>query len=330
MSELDLERLLMAIAANDRTNAELAAEFNRAPSTIYNIKVKHRDRIDDLRRKMSVQFEDLFMTRKQARLHDIQHLRDIAWGQLQALLASNCVIDGRTGEVRAGPVDERKFKVFVELIIKANRNFAEECGQLPQRVEGLDQRFTLPVLGLGSGSIDYAAAAQRRREREATAPQRAAEEQERREAARERTDAFVRQLMAAYGPPEPDPELDEDTEPRPSSMGDRPTTRTRNRSRTWTGHHARDSPTNPNSHPSSGVFSQRSSVGSSTVCLPSLRGPDRWSKPRGRSMPGARLANSGGHDASSLECRGLNSDVDCDGRRRRGRPGSSRRIVQQG
>jgi hypothetical protein len=35
-----------------------------------------------------------------------------------------------------------------------NRNFAEETGQLPQRVEGLDSRFKAPVLGLRS-EIDY-------------------------------------------------------------------------------------------------------------------------------------------------------------------------------
>jgi DNA-binding CsgD family transcriptional regulator len=76
MSELELQRLLHACAANDKTNAELAAEFGKAPSTVYNIKVKYRDQIEDIRRKWTVQFEDLWMTRKQARLDDIQELRD--------------------------------------------------------------------------------------------------------------------------------------------------------------------------------------------------------------------------------------------------------------
>jgi len=195
MSELDLERLLMAIAANDRTNGELAAEFNRAPSTIYNIKVKHRDRIEDLRRKMSVGFEDLFMVRKQARLDDIQELRNLAWDQLRALLASNTVINGRIGEVRSGSVDERKFKVFAELILKCNRNFAEETGQLPQRVDGLDSRYTAPVLGI-SGSFDYTrfaqVEAQRKAEWEAAAPEREAAKRER-EAA---SDALMRSIRA--------------------------------------------------------------------------------------------------------------------------------------
>src|SRR6476619_5345635 len=87
-------------------------------------------------------------------------------------------------------------RCFFELILKANRNFAEETGQLPQRVEGLDQRFTMPVLGLGrDGGIDYAAAAQRRRDREATAPEREAAERER-EAER---NTQMRQLLAAVG-----------------------------------------------------------------------------------------------------------------------------------
>jgi hypothetical protein len=69
----------------------------------------------------------------------------------------------------------------------------------------------MPVLGLGSGSIDYAAIAERRREREATAPQREAEQQERREAARERIDTMIRQLEAAV---RPNPErVEDDVEP---------------------------------------------------------------------------------------------------------------------
>jgi hypothetical protein len=207
MSELDLQRFLRDAAAGV-PDVELREKYQKAPSTVYNLKVKYRDEIDDIRRRMSVQFEDLVMTRKQARLDDIQALRDLAWDQLRALLASSTVIDGRTMEVRAGSVDAGRFKVLFELILKANRNFAEECGQLPQRVEGLDQRFTLPVLGLVSGNgIDYVASAQRRRDREATAPDREAAERERREAARERTDAMLRQLMAAV---RPDPEPVED------------------------------------------------------------------------------------------------------------------------
>jgi hypothetical protein len=90
MSELELQRLLHAIAANDKTNAELAAEFGKAPSTVYNIKVKYRDQIDDIRRKWTVQFEDLWMTRKQGRLDDIQELRDLAWDQLRAAAGIQC------------------------------------------------------------------------------------------------------------------------------------------------------------------------------------------------------------------------------------------------
>jgi hypothetical protein len=109
MSELDKQRLLRDIAAGV-PNAELCERYSKAPSTIYNIKVRYADEIAEIACKWTVQFEDLHMTRKQSRLDDIQELRDITWNQLRALLASSCVIDGRTGEIRSGPVDERKLK----------------------------------------------------------------------------------------------------------------------------------------------------------------------------------------------------------------------------
>jgi hypothetical protein len=118
MSELELDSFLKDCAIGGFSKAELAKKYDKAPSTIANLKVKHRDRVEDLRRKWTVQFEDLHMTRKQSRLDDIQALRDLAWEQLRALLASNVVINGQTGEVMAGPVDERKFKAYVELILK--------------------------------------------------------------------------------------------------------------------------------------------------------------------------------------------------------------------
>jgi hypothetical protein len=117
--------------------------------------------------------------------------------QLRALLAANCVIDGRTGEVMAGPADERKFKVYAELILKTNRNFAEETGQLPQRVEGLDQRFTQPVLGIRGRGIDYTRIAQREREWEAEAPQREAAKRERKAAVEAEMESLKRQIIAS-------------------------------------------------------------------------------------------------------------------------------------
>jgi hypothetical protein len=196
MSELELQRLLRDLAAGV-PNAELCERYSKAPSTIYNLKVKYRDRIDEIARKWAVQFEDLHMTRKQSRLDDIQELRDLAWDQLRALLASNTVIDGHTGEIRSGPVDAGKFKVFAELILRANRNFAEETGQLPQRVERLDERWTRSVLGLSGGGIDYAATARRRQEREASAPQREAEERERKAEQTTRLESIQKQLLAS-------------------------------------------------------------------------------------------------------------------------------------
>lgn len=89
---------------------------------------------------------------------------------------SGSVIDGRTGEVTTGPVDHRKLKALGELAIKAARAVAEETGQLPQRVDGLGQRWTAKVLGLnGKGGIDYPALVQAQALWEAGEPQRAAE-----------------------------------------------------------------------------------------------------------------------------------------------------------
>jgi hypothetical protein len=133
-----------------------------------------------------VQFEDLTIVRKQARLDDLQDPRNIAWEQLRLLLEAGCVIDGRTDEVRRVPVDPRLFKAAADTIIKVLRTVDETTGQLPQRVDGLDPRWTSAVLGVnGNGGIDYPAIAQRAVERkaewEAAAPEREASEAERRE-----------------------------------------------------------------------------------------------------------------------------------------------------
>jgi hypothetical protein len=200
MSELEKQRLLRAIAAGGQTNAELAAEFNKAASTIYNLKVQYRDEIDELRRKWTVQFEDLWMARKQARLDDIQELRDIAWRHLRELEAARHLIDGQTGEVTVQLIAERKVKVFGELILKANRGFAEETGQLPNRVEGLDQRWTPQMLGLGNGGgIDYGAIAQRKREWDAAAPEREAAAREREAERQAQLESLKGAVLASVG-----------------------------------------------------------------------------------------------------------------------------------
>ena len=155
-----------------------------APGTIANLQTRKKEQIADIRRKRMVQFEDLTIVRKQARLDDLQDLRNLAWEQLRLLLETGCVIDGRTGEVRQVPVDPRLFKAAADTIIKILRTVDETTGQLPQRVEGLDERWTRPVLGLGGGGgIDCAAlarlAAERKAEWEAAAPEREAAERER-------------------------------------------------------------------------------------------------------------------------------------------------------
>jgi hypothetical protein len=148
-----------------------------------------------------VQFEDLTIVRKQARLDDLQDLRNLAWEQLRLLLEMGCVIDGRTGEVRQVPVDPRLFKAAADTIIKILRTVDETTGQLPQRVEGLDERWTRPVLGLGGGrGIDYAAlarlAAERKAEWEAAAPEREAAEREREAERRTRKESLNRLLTS--------------------------------------------------------------------------------------------------------------------------------------
>jgi hypothetical protein len=152
-----------------------------------------------------VQFEDLTIVGKQARLDDLQDLRNLAWEQLRLLLETGCVIDGRTGEVRQVPVDPLLFKAAADTIIKVLRTVDETTGQLPQRVEGLDERWTRPVLGLGGGGgIDYAAlarlAAERKAEWEAAAPEREAAEREREAERQTRKESLHRALLASVGP----------------------------------------------------------------------------------------------------------------------------------
>ena len=171
--------------ADGKKVAEVALLFPAfAPGTIANLQTRKKEQIADIRRKRMVQFEDLTIVRKQARLDDLQDLRNLAWEQLRLLLETGCVIDGRTGEVRQVPVDPRLFKAAADTIIKILRTVDETTGQLPQRVEGLDERWTRPVLGLGGGGgIDCAAlarlAAERKAEWEAAAPEREAAERER-------------------------------------------------------------------------------------------------------------------------------------------------------
>lgn len=185
------EQQMISLFADGKKPAEVALQFPAfAPGTIANLQTRKKEQIAELRRKRMVQFEDLTIVRKQARLDDLQDLRNIAWEQLRLLLETGCVIDGRTGEVRRVPVDPRLFKAAADTIIKVLRTVDETTGQLPQRVDGLDSRYTAPVLGLGNGTIDYPKAAQRRRDWEAAAPEREAAERER----KAESDAFMASL----------------------------------------------------------------------------------------------------------------------------------------
>jgi hypothetical protein len=188
------EQQMISLFADGKKPAEVALQFPAfAPGTIANLQTRKKEQIAELRRKRMVQFEDLTIVRKQARLDDLQDLRNIAWEQLRLLLETGCVIDGRTGEVRRVPVDPRLFKAAADTTIKVLRTVDETTGQLPQRVDGLDSRYTAPVLGLnGNGGIDYPAIAQRKAEREAEAPEREAAKRER----EAESNAFMKSITA--------------------------------------------------------------------------------------------------------------------------------------
>jgi hypothetical protein len=96
-------------------------------------------------------------------------------------------------------VDHRKLKVYSDMVFKADKLAAEETGQLPQRVDGLDSRYTAPVLGLGNGTIDYAKAGQRRREWEAAAPEREAAARERDAVREAEMESLKQRMLVAAG-----------------------------------------------------------------------------------------------------------------------------------
>jgi hypothetical protein len=173
---------------------------NKAAGTIANFQTRNKGEINEQRRKRTVQFEDLFIVRKQARLDDYQDLRNIAMAQIRALLGSCYVIDGHTGqpEFAADLVDHRKLKVYTDMVFKADKLAAEECGQLPQRVDGLGQQWTAKVLGVnGKGGVDYPVLTQAAREWEAGAPARAAELARKLRIEEEwRDEAVIRSLVA--------------------------------------------------------------------------------------------------------------------------------------
>lgn len=192
---------LISLLAEGKKPAELAVRFNKAPGTIANFQTRNKGEINEQRRKRTVQFEDLFIVRKQARLDDYQDLRNIAMAQIRSLLGSCFVIDGQTGqpEFAADLVDHRKLKVYSDMVFKADKLAAEETGQLPQRVDGLDSRYTAPVLGLGNGTIDYAKAAQRRRDWEAAAPEREAAARERDAVREAEMESLKQRMLVAAG-----------------------------------------------------------------------------------------------------------------------------------
>jgi hypothetical protein len=189
---------LVSLLAEGKKPAELAVQFGKAVGTIYNFQTRNKDEINQLRRMRSVEFNDVPTHRKQARLDGLWDLYRFALRQLRLLQESAWVIDGDTGETREVPVDGRKAKPYADMITKALRSTAEELGQLPARLEGLDHRWTHQVLGLMTGDghnqgIDYSWVAERQRQWVADEPKREAERLEAETLKREREE-FTEQL----------------------------------------------------------------------------------------------------------------------------------------
>jgi hypothetical protein len=176
------EDQLISLLADGKRPAELAIQFGKAVGTIYNFQTRKKERIAELRRKRSVEFEDLFVVRKQARLDDLQNQRNTADRLIREHLASCFATNPVTGqrEFVERLVDARKLKVYVDMLDKAVKMVMVETGQQVQ----MPEQYTRQVLGLnGNGGVDYGAIAQavvqRKAEWEAEAPQREAAKRER-------------------------------------------------------------------------------------------------------------------------------------------------------
>jgi hypothetical protein len=168
------EDQMVSLFAEGQSVKEVALRFpDFAQGTIANLRTRRKEQIAELRRKRSVQFEDLFIVRKQARLDDLQNQRNTADMLIREHLASCFATDPVTGQKGFVEqlVDARKLKVYVDMLDKALKLTMIETGQQVR----LDDRWTERVLGLnGKNGIDYPAIVQTQREWEADAPQRAA------------------------------------------------------------------------------------------------------------------------------------------------------------
>jgi IS30 family transposase len=76
---------LINLLAEGKSNTELAVQFNKAPGTIANFKSRNKGEIAEVQRRRTVQFEDLWITRKQARLDHLEQLFTLVWDQIRML-----------------------------------------------------------------------------------------------------------------------------------------------------------------------------------------------------------------------------------------------------
>jgi len=82
-----------------KSAAEVALVVGRSHGSMSNLKSRKKDIILDRQRKAAVQFEDMTIVRKQARVGSDQELWELSLVQLRALIEAHQVIDGATREL---------------------------------------------------------------------------------------------------------------------------------------------------------------------------------------------------------------------------------------
>jgi hypothetical protein len=134
--------LVHALAANDRTQDQLAEQFDRHEQAIAQFSVRNRAEIDEARRQMAGEFSGLWIARKEARLAEYQQKYD----DIDATLSDH---DDAVRALLEGAEDKaERRRLFSSLLSHADVNrytltqlrilasTAEEMGHLPSRTPG--------------------------------------------------------------------------------------------------------------------------------------------------------------------------------------------------
>jgi hypothetical protein len=131
------------------SDAEVHERFpDWAAGTFRNRRRGWQAEIDAGKRLEAAQFADIPVVRKPARLQVLWDACRFALRQLWLLEEQSEVIDGRTGEVKRIPIDARLAKPYLSEIRSLMREIDATTGQRPGPVDGLDENWTLAVLGL--------------------------------------------------------------------------------------------------------------------------------------------------------------------------------------